>query len=324
MMPTTTSAPGPPVYDPQTLGDNLEMPSFVFTVTVDNTNGGQLSENITTIGYVQEPTSMYKLATFSYDGVTDGTRSYLVGGRTYVEDQLRSWYLYEAGSPVAPQPANDPNIRSSILGGVVTAQFVGQEDYAGLPANHFMFNETNLASYASYTPEKPSPTVEGDFYLAQVGNYVLFAHSKETSPGRVYEVTEAMTSVGQVANIELPADLAPMGQALDIGVGLTPLLPPGSSLSTMVRYSNGIGVDYYRYIAPLQSNEELVDFYRTFPATAGWSVAHVGHIALHLEQVNCETKVDCVLLRNGGEQIVISLAGTIIVEYDHQHVFSPA
>ncbi len=301
----------------------MELPSFVFTITVDNTNGGQLSENITATGYIQEPLSMYKLATFSYDGVTDGTRSYLVGGRLYNEDQFGSWFLYEAGSRAIPKPANDQDVRSSILGGVLTAQLAGQEDYAGLPANHFVFNETNLASYASYTPENPSPAVEGDFYLAQVGNYVLYAHSKETSPGRVYEVTEAMSSIGLVAPIELPADMAPMSQALDIGVGLTTLLPPGSSLSTMVRYSNGIGVDYYEYITPLKNNEELVDFYRTSPTIGGWTVAHVGHITPHVEQINCETRVDCVILRNGGEQIVVSFAGTIILEYDYQHVFSP-
>ena len=48
--PTTTTAvptttPGPPVYDPRAVGDIFDLPSFIHTVTVPNTNGGQLSEN---------------------------------------------------------------------------------------------------------------------------------------------------------------------------------------------------------------------------------------------------------------------------------------
>ena len=109
---TTTVAPGPPVYDPQRIGNALDLASFVLTITVDNTNSGQLSQNITSIGYTKE----------------------------------------------------------RVLAGVLTAQLVGQEDFGGLPANHFVFNETNTRSFASYTPENPSPTVEGDFYLAQEGD----------------------------------------------------------------------------------------------------------------------------------------------------------
>ena len=116
-------------------------------------------------------------------------------------------------------PATSAAATTSVLAGVLTAQLVGQEDFGGLRANHFVFNETNTRSFASYTPENPSPTVEGDFYLAQEGNYVLYAHSKETSPGRSYEVTEAMSFIGQLGETTLPDDMAPMSQALDVGLG---------------------------------------------------------------------------------------------------------
>ena len=317
---TTTVASGPPVYDPQRLGDNLELASFVLTLTVDNTNDGQLAQTITTLGYVKEPISMYRLATFS--GSTDSTRSYLVNGRSYEENQFGDWYLYEAGSRAAPAPSANIEFRSGILAGVLTAQLVGQEDFAGLPANHFVFNETNTSSFSYYTPENPSPTVEGDFYLAQEGNYVLYAHSKESSPGRTYEVTEAMSFVGQVGAITLPDDMAPMSQALDVGVGLTSLLPPGSALSGLLRYTNGIGIDYYTYTTPVKG-DDVLNFYRTMPPTSGWTVAHVGHITPHQEPTDCETRNECVILRSGSEQVVISFAGTILLEYDHQHVFSP-
>ena len=45
--------------------------------------------------------------------------------------------------------------------------------------------------------------------------------------------------------------MAPMSQALDVGLGLLSVLPPGSALSGMLRYENGIGVDYYTYVAAM-------------------------------------------------------------------------
>ena len=325
--PPTTAGPtlpaGPPVFDRQALGGNLMLPSFILTVTVANTNSGQLNENITTTGFIRDPISVYELATFSYDGTTDGLRSYLIDGRSYKENQFGDWYLYEAGGPAAPIYSNSLDLRSGTLAGVSSAKLTGQADFAGIPANHFVFDETNLTSYSSYTPEHPSPAVEGDFYLAQAGNYVLYTHSKETSPNRTYEVTEALSSVGQLPEIALPAELAPMTQALDIGVDLGRLLPPGASLSAMIRYKRGIGVDYYTYKTSVLTNDEFLNFYRTLPPTDGWTVSHVGYIKPHLQQVNCETSVECVILNNGGEQIVVSLGGTITVEYDRKHVFSP-
>ena len=319
----TTLAPGPPVFDRQSLGDNRMLASFILTVTVANTNSGQLSENITTTGFINEPISAYELATFSSGGITDGTRHYLVGGRSYEENQFGDWYLYEAESPTAPDYTGGLGLRSGTLGGVLTAEFAGQEEYAGIPANHFVFNETDLASYASYSPQKPSPAVEGDFYLAQDGNYVLYTHSKETAPNRIYEVTEALSLVAQLTEIVLPADLQPMAQALDIGVNLGDLLPPGASLSTMIRYTSGIGVDYYTYKTSVRTIDDFLNFYSTLAPTNGWAVSHIGHIKPHLEQINCETAVECVILSNGGEQIVVSFGGGITVEYDRKHVFSP-
>jgi hypothetical protein len=327
--PPTTAAPstlaaGPPVFDRQALGDNLTLPSFVLTVTVANTNGGQLSENITTTGFIKDPISAYELATFSYDGTTGGSRRFLVGGRSYEENPSGDWYLFEAENPAIPSYTNKLDLRSGTLAGVLSARLVDQGEFAGIPANHFVFDETDLASYASYTPENPSPAVEGDLYLAQEGNHVLYTHSKETSPTRTYEVTEELSSIGQVGEITLPAELAPMTQALDIGVDLGRLLPPGSSLLSMIRYRHGIGVDYYTYVTSVKTNDDFANFYRALPPTDGWTVSHVGHIRPHLEAVNCETKVECVILNNGGEQIVVSFGGaSITVEYDREHVFSP-
>jgi hypothetical protein len=325
--PTTagvTAPSGPPVFDPQAIGSNLTLPSFVLTVTVANTNSGQLNETVTTTGVINDPISVYQLATFSYAGTTDGERNYLVGGRSYKENVSGDWYLFEAGDPAAPDYTDRLDLRSGTLAGVLSARLAGQEDFEGIPANHFVFDETDLFSYASYTPENPSPAVEGDFYLAQEGNYVLYTHSKETSPNRTYEVTEALSSIGQVGEITLPAELAPMTQALDIGVDLGGLLPPGASLLSMIRYQHGIGVDYYKYATSVRAIDEFLGFFRALPPTNGWTVSHIGHIKLHLEPINCETSVECVILTNGGEQIVVSFGGGgITIEYDREHVFSP-
>ena len=331
--PTTTLAPsttvttvlaGPPVFDPQTFGDNLTLSSFVLTVTVDNTNFGQLNHVVTTSGYIRDPFSAYELNTYSYDGGSDGDRAFFVNGRSYEETNSGDWYLSEAGAPGTPAATRTLDLRSGTVGGLLSADYAGPGEYAGIAAEHFVFDETDLASYSGYSADNPAPSVEGDYYVAQDGGYLLYTHSKESSPDRVYEVTEALSFVGQLTEISLPDDLAGMNQALDVGVGLAALLPPGTTLSSLVRYRNGIGVDYYTYRSPVRDHDELLAYFRALPPTNGWSVTHIGHIRLHLEPINCELKVDCVIMQNGSEQIVISSNGTITIEYDHDHVFGPA
>ena len=244
-------------------------------------------------------------------------------GRTYQENNFGDWYLYEADSRSAPDPANNSELRSSILSGVLTAQLVGQEDFAGLPANHFVFNETNTASFSSYTPENPSPTVEGDFYLAQDGNYVLYAHSKESSPGRVYEVTESLSFIGLVNPITLPDDMAPMAQALDVGVSLASLLT--ARLRT-VQHGALLERDRRGLLRVHNDSEEErrdAGVLSNDATHQRLERAHIGHISVHQEPTNCEIRNECVILQNGGEQVVVSFAGTITLEYDHEHVFSP-
>ena len=161
-----------------------------------------------------------------------------------------------------------------------------------------------------HTPGYPAPAVEGDFFLTQEGNHVVHT-LEETSPD--LRSHEALSSIGQVTEIALPPELTPMTEALDIGVALEASYCPASS--SMIRYVYGIGVDYYRYETPVRSNDEFLSFYRALAPTDGWTVSHIGHIRPHLEDVDCETAVQCVILDNGGDRIVISFAGSITVEY---------
>ena len=317
----STLPAGPPVYDQRTLGDNLELESFVLTVTVATTTG-ELSESTTTTAFVRDPLSVSELATYSYSGGQDSDRRYLVDGRSYEETNTGDWYLYESGNPAAPQIGSEADLRSGNLVSVITADLAGEEAFAGIPANHFVFDETDLTNYSYYSPENPSPTVEGDFYLAADGNYVLYTHYLETSEFITREVTEVLSQVGQLTAITLPADMAPMTQALDVGAALSRLLPPGSALLEMIRYRNGIGVDYYGFKTSIRSKDEFLAFYRALPATDGWTVTHIGHVEPHLEPINCEMSTDCVILNKGGDQIVVSFAGGITVEFDREHVFS--
>ncbi|MEO6122570.1 MAG: hypothetical protein ABIR32_02595 [Ilumatobacteraceae bacterium] len=319
--PASTAPAGPPMFDPKLVGSNLTLANFIVTVTVGNTNDGHLNESVATSGYISDPLATFELATYSYDGAADSARSFFIGERAYEETLTGDWYLDQTTNP----PSVDRlDLRSGIVGGVLTADFDGEAVIAGIPADHFVFDETDLAVFSSYSPEKPSPAVEGDFYLARDGNFVVAAHSKETSANHMYEVTEALSSIGELAAIALPDDLVPMDEVLDLGIELGGLLPPDSTLTTFTRYENGIGIDLYTYRTSVRSNEDFLSFFRSLPPTNGWTVTHIGHIGTHLQPVNCETAIDCVILTKGGEQIVVSYRGGINLEYDHEHVFSAA
>ena len=322
-----TTLPDPTIFNPNNVGDLLELASFVFTIDEAHTFNGSYSERSTTTGYIRAPLAAYSLQT--YDGAS-GVREYLVDGRFYHE--YGDWYLYEKDSRSTPDIFSSLNTEYA-LAQVLTAQYVGEGEYAGVTAYHFTFDETNLINFDYFTPENPSPEVEGDFYLAQQGNYPLYVHSRSVAVGEGFELideyTETLTSVNELTEIALPADFVPMDAALDVGVEFGALLPPGSSLSTMIRYGGasggigGIGVDYYRFTTPVRNNAELLDYFRALPPTNGWTVSHIGFVDLHLEPINCETRNECVILQNGGTQVVVSFDGTILVEFDYERVFSP-
>ena len=88
---------------------------------------------------------------------------------------------------------------------------------------------------------------------------------------QVYEVTETLSSVNQLAEIKLPTDMTEMVSAskLPLEIGLP--LPMGSALYGMIRYKSGIGVDTYQLTTPKISIDEFLEFYRNLPTTDGFS-----------------------------------------------------
>jgi hypothetical protein len=303
----------PPAFDFYSLKDIRNLDSFVVTINEKNTINGQLTELTNTIGYIKEPYSAYQLNDYA-SGVD---RTYVVDGRTYSLTGSGDWYISAGSNDALFFKADIPAGNTEKL---VEAQFAGQEDFQGIPAYHFVLDPANSTeSSANYQ-------LEGDFYLAQDGNYVLYSHWKETSKQgdfvQSFEVTEALSSINQLTEIKLPADMEEMVAAAELPLELGLPLPMGSALDKMIRYEHGIGVDLYYFHTPKISIGEFLDFYRDLPTTEGWKVTHVGHVKLH--QDDCEFTRECVIISKGDTQVVLYYNGAAIrAEFDWPHLYSP-
>lgn len=303
----------PPVFDFGSLQDIRNLDSFIVTVNEKNTVNGQLTELTNTNGFIKEPYRAYNHNQYS-SGID---RTYVIDDRTYELTGSGDWYI-SAGS------SNDFFYRADIPGGntekLLEAKFVGQEDYQGIPAYHFV-----LAAVTS-TQAGTDLQIEGDFYLAQAGNYVLYSHWKETSRQQnftqIYEVTEALSSINQLAEIQLPADMEKMATAAELPGEMALPLPAGSAFSQMIRYQHGIGVDLYFFHTPRISGAEFLDFYRQLSKTDAWQVTHIGHVRLH--ESDCEFTQECVIIRKGDTQVILYYNGSDIrLEFDWPHLYAP-
>jgi len=317
-----TTAPDPTIFVPNNLVDPRELQSFVLTVVEAHSSNGVPYGRTSTIGYTNEPSNAY--VEIQYSG-GDSSKDYFVDGRTLQLNNQNFWYLFESGSPAAPNILYELD-NSDALSDVTTAVFAGEEDFAGVAAYHFTFDETNLQNYSSYTTDRPSPEVEGDFFVAQDGGYVIYAHSRQVAAGEGYELidefTETLSSVNQLAAITVPADMQPLNDALDLGLTLGLPMPTDGVLDSMINYNDGgIGVYYYQYKASWASHAEFLDFYLTLQPTNGWTVAHIGQVKnldIHCDEGNC------VILKNGDQQFILYLeGGNLHADYDREHRFGP-
>ncbi len=321
----TTTAPDPSIFNPLSVADPLELASFVFTTDEFHSFNGQPNARTTTSGYIQapndkEPNSGYIVSDF-HDGT--GMQEYFVDGRTYQNDNQGYWYLYESGSLASPRLDTHLGL-SPAMSGVMSAVFAGSEDFAGVAAYHYTFDETNLQVFSSYTPENPSPEVEGDFFLAQEGNYVLYAHSRQVAAGAGYELidefTDTMSSVNALAQITLPADMQPLKDALDMGLTFGIPMLPDATLDSMINYNEGgIGVYYYQYTTTWKNETEFIDFYTNLQPTNGWTVTHIGQVK-DLDAYCIDG--NCVMLKNGDKQFILYFDGSNLhADYDREHRF---
>jgi len=315
----------PPVYDPNAIGDNRELDSFILSFADKTTGAGETHETYYKAGYIREPFSGFQDYLNSLSQATrrnywiDGWSYRTTGSEDYIigqgYDQQALDYFLERYADM--RWVNDINL------GALSAEFTGQEDIAGIPANHFTFDETDLGEQGStYTIEK----AEGDIYLAQGANYLLRFHIKLTGnvysiPGEagyssgVREYTEELSSINQLTEIALPAEYLKEEQTLfDLNIPL-----PADATMYFMRRFKGSNIDNYYFSSSL-SDPEFFEFYKNLAPTDGWTVSYVGKIGNHY---SCNLQ-DCVMMKNGAKQIVIANeVGAIVVDYDRAHMYSP-
>lgn len=302
-----TATVWPPTFVSWSLQDIRGLNSFVVTINEKNTINGKLTELTNTIGYIKQPYSAYDENKYA-SGVD---QTYVVDGWTYSLTGSGDWYI-SAGSK------DDLFLKADIPAGntekLADAKFVAQEDFQGIPAYHFVLDPVNSTETNS--------KVEGDFYLAQVGNYVLYSHWKETSSQQVYEVTESLSSINQLTEIKIPAKMTEMVTAAKLPAEMGLPVPGNSTVDRMIRYKSGIGVDLYFFTNPKISPDEFLNFYRNLPMTNGWTVTHVGHVNLHQE--DCEFTRECVIITKGSTHVVLYYYGASIrAEFDWPNLYSP-
>ena len=302
----------PPVFDIWSLEDLRTLDSFVVTINEKNTVNGQLTERTFTIGYVQEPYGAYRV--LEYDGGVNKT--YVLNDRTYELTGSGDWYI-STGTKRGFFSETDP---AFYAGKLMEARFAGEQEYQGIAAYHFVLDAGNSTASSEYYQ------LEGELYLAKEGNFILFSHQLETSKQgdfvQTYEVTQTLSSIGQLTEITLPPDMEEMASTANLPFELGLPMPTDSAFSGMIRYRNGIGVDLYTFSTPKTSIEEFLSYYRALPPTDGWTVSHVGHVTLH--ENDCEFTRECVIINKGNTQVILYYnGGSIRAEFDWPHLYSP-
>jgi hypothetical protein len=309
-----TLTPSQPVFDPAAIGDNRQLASFILTRTDKTTGGGEVIETTDTIGYTKDPFSAYHLGTTAY-GKRDP--KYTIGGRLYEKNSNEGyWIAWLEPDPTdvdffLQSPADMRWVYQTNFG-VISAQFAGREDFQGIPANHFTFDQTNLGEQSDPTGTYKIDKAQGDLYLAQDGNYLLRYHIKFTgnvySPGGnpdyfpgVREFNEELSSINQLTEITLPAEYLALKLELDLGLPV----PADTKLQTVLHSNDGRKYDYYDYYMPVTvSPDNFLEFYRNLTPTNGWTVLQVGG---KTKFDSCQDR-DCVILKKGNAQVVLAIS----------------
>ena len=305
-----TATVWPPVYDVNSLGDISDQDSFIVTINEQNMVQGQLTERTLTMGYIKEPFAGYFINQYSI-GVE---KTYVVDGRSYTLTGTGDWYIEERDVNVLDQA----NLPEANTGDLAAAVFVGEEEYEGTPAYHFVLEQVKLPD-SRYT-------MEGEFYLAKEGNYVLYSQWKSAASETDYfQLSTTFSSINQLSEITLPAEMQGMPAAAEVPFELALPLPPESEWESMVSYrSTGVlsGIDNHYFTMPGMDEAEFLDFYRNLPETDGWKVTHIGFVTKHSQQ--CADMHECVIINKGSTQVVFALEGSnLVAEFDWNHVFAP-
>ena len=301
--PEPTQTVYPPVFDPNAIGDNRNLNSFILSRTIKRTEGSAVAVDILeTLGYIREPL-------VAYTTYQDKEKEYWINGWHYLQSDQGYAALLPFQSEVetllrlADIREGEMSFRlgdDSSMPTLLSAQFVGPEEFNGMPVYHFSFDETNQSVYEYYVDNPPIPEVAGDFYLTQEGNYLVYYHMTETTSEYVQENTEELMSIDQLTEISLPADYPDL--LLDPGLPF----PDGTLLRSVGR-NLSYDYDLYDYFMPATvTDEDFLDFYRQLVPANGWSLSSIEMISGNFY---CESQV-CAILSKGSAQVILYIPDT--------------
>jgi hypothetical protein len=154
---------------------------------------------------------------------------------------------------------------------IESGQFLEQSEYEGIPANHFIVDETNLyGSIGEFVGEIQE--AEGEVYTSLDGKYLYYVNLKLTGELGSRELTRKLTSINQLNEFTLPADFPEV--ELDPGFPL----PDGTFLFSYDPNPDwGVSVSKYDICMPsAMTSEAFLAFFQDLPETNGWKVSGQG------------------------------------------------
>ena len=313
--PESTATVWPPVFDPEAIGDNRVLGSFILIITDNIVGGSSDGDHSDLIAYIREPLSISHTAYFSFAGSGGNLEEdsyYLINGIMFTKDGQNGppFYYYAHFQPLA----DDVNYRlvdaADIRQGqfpvylIESAVFVAQEDYQGIPVNHFNFDETNLGG-VGYVGDLQRG--QGDIFLAQGENYPVYIHFNVTGSEASREFTAELLTINQLAEIGLPADFPVFELNPDIP------FPDGTIFWSVQEGVEGDDSDWYDHFVPLEiSNQDFLDFYRNLPDDSPWTLVEIGNVS---DFRSCDARECVTLLDWRLSQVVIApyMAGDLCV-----------
>ena len=314
--PIPTATPDPAVFDPSTFGDIRKVDSFVVTTVWKETGQDYLYDSETRSEYNRNPAGFHDTSTFhgfnSYSYPPDTTTSgdaYWLGEWAYYKDNLTAkWRVTRAAKEnYNVSPLDNFDLAKIIsISWFKSAKYLGVEQYKGIPAYHYSFDETNLMKLENVQVEKAS----GELFVSVEGRYPLHSYARFSgkiipAPGQdppwaegVDERTQDLVSFNQPVQISLPADYP--------NYDLNPDFPlPSGSVLNSVYQVEGLEKSY-QYITPV-NEEEFKAFYASLVPTNGWTASKP--VDLSGPVIWCEA---CFSFSKGGQQVVLEFSDEIV------------
>jgi hypothetical protein len=304
--PIPTVTPDPAVFNPAVFGDIRLLDSFVVTSIQKKTGKDYLYDYQTKSEYDRSLAGFHINTKFDGSDYSSWDDSYWMGDWQYRKDnQTGLWSVLKVD---AKNNFNGFPLDSLDLGKITSiyyfksAKYLGIEDYQGIPAYHYTFDQTNLIELQNIKIDK----AQGELFVSVEGRYPLHSYARFTGkiiPDNsvdppwgegVNEITQDLVSYNQPVEISLPADYPNFDQNLDIP------LPSGSTLASFSELAKG--VKNYTYIT-LVNQEEFNAFYTALTPTNGWSAAKF--VDLNGPSLYC---TGCVSLSKGKQQVVLSFS----------------